>query len=179
MAKTARVKKRQVTLHSRAARRAASPSIDVDKKLKQTTRAATSPSRPAQAQPHALAAQNAGVQKRQKKGTMTRAQRLRHQKGLERAADVLDKRHVKVVKSLGKERIIKERSKGWEDVNGEGKKKRAKTSGLDHVSDDDDNDDDDDEQKKDRGWVSDEDMDDSATTAPAEISLPVAEDELL
>lgn len=170
-------------MHSRAARRAASPSIDLDKKLKQTTRDSASPSRPSQVKPHALAAQNAGIQKKAKKGNMTRAQRLRHQKGLERAADILDKRQVKVVKSLGKEKNIKERSKGWEDVNGESKKKK-KTGGLDDENDDA-------EQKADREWVSDEDMDDQApaevqglgkeldSAVPASISLPVEEDELL
>jgi hypothetical protein len=207
MAKTAKVKKRrtslpfrpllyhiiimfantllEVTVHSRAARRAASPSIDLDKKLKQTTRDSASPSRPSQAKPHALAAQNAGIQKKSKKGTMTRAQRLRHQKGLERAADFLDKREVKVVKSLGKEKNIKERSKGWEDVNGEGitKKKSKKTSGLDDAEGGEA------EQRKEREWVSDEDMGDTntavpgnqvdATTIPASVPLPVEEDELL
>lgn len=169
-------------MHSRAARRAASPSIDLDKKLKQTTRDSESPSRPSKVKPHTLAAQNAGIQKKSKKGNMTRAQRLRHQKGLERAADVLDKRQVKVVKSLGKEKNIKERSKGWEDVNGEGKKKK-KTGGVDGE--------DEAEQKADREWVSDEDMDDQETAevqasgkvtdaaAPASIPLPVEEDELL
>lgn len=173
----------EVTVHSRAARRAASPSIDLDKKLKQTTRNSASPSRPSQVKPHTLA-QPSGIQKKSKKGNMTRAQRLRHQKGLERAADVLDKRQVKVVKSLGKEKNIKERSKGWEDVNGEGKKKK-KTAGVD-------GDDDEAEQKADREWVSDEDMDDQeaaeaqgsnqpadAAAAPANIPLPVEEDELL
>ncbi|KAH7384097.1 Alb1-domain-containing protein [Phaeosphaeria sp. MPI-PUGE-AT-0046c] len=184
MAKTAKVKKRQVTVHSRAARRAASPSIDLDKKLKQTTRDSASPSRPAQIKPHALAAQNAGIQKKSKKGNMTRAQRMRHQKGLERAADVLDKRQVKVVKSLGKEKNIKDRSKGWEDVNGEGKKKK-KTAGVDG----DDNDET--EPKADREWVSDDDMDDQVpaevqgsgnevdAAVPASIPLPVEDDELL
>jgi hypothetical protein len=123
---------------------------------------------------------------------MTRAQRLRHQKGLERAADVLDKREVKVVKSLGKERNIKERSKGWEDVNGEGttSKKKKKTSGLDDAVGDET------EQRKEREWASDEDMDDTdiavqageakdqgqqvdTTTMPESIPLPVIEDELL
>jgi hypothetical protein len=146
-----------VTIHSRAARRAASPSIDLDKKLKQTTRDSESPSRPAKVKTHALAAQNAGIQKRGKKGHMTRAQRLRHQKGLERGADNLDKMQVKVVKSLGKEKNIKERSKGWEDVNGESTtKKRKDVKVLDEVNDDDE------EEKKNREWVSDEEMDDTA-----------------
>ena len=183
-------------MHSRAARRAASPSIDLDKKLKQTTRDSASPSRPSQAKPHALAAQNAGIQKKSKKGNMTRAQRLRHQKGLERAADNLDKMEVKVVKSLGKERKVKDRSKGWEDVNDEGKKKKKNASRLEEVDEETEQ-----AKKKEREWVSDEDMDDTETAAldpssvqngevkgegkavdviiPETVPLPVEEDELL
>lgn len=182
-------------MHSRAARRAASPSINLDKKLKQTTRDSTSPSRPSQAKPHALAAQNAGIQKKNKKGTMTRAQRLRHQKGLERAAANLDKREVKVVKSLGKEKTIKERSKGWEDVNDEPNPKKKKTTAVDDLEGETE------QARKEREWVSDEEMDDTETAAqepsslpggevkgedkavdtviPASVPLPVEEDELL
>jgi hypothetical protein len=180
----------EVTVHSRAARRAASPSIDLDKSLKPTTRDSTSPSRPSQAKPHALAAQNAGIQKKQKKGNMTRAQRIRHEKGLERAAAVMDKRQVKVVKSLGKQDNIKERAKQWEDVNGEGKKnKKKKTSSLEEADKDD-------AEAKSMGWVDvdDENMDENdaaqdgqvkgenkpVDTAVSEgIALPVVEDELL
>jgi hypothetical protein len=184
-----------VTIHSRAARRAASPSIDLDKKLKKTTRDSESPSRPAKVKTHPLAAHN-GIQKRGKKGHMTRAQRLRHQKGLERGADNLDKMQVKVVKSLDKEKNIKDRSKGWEDVNGDGttKKKKKDTASLDDVPGDADA-----VESKDREWVSDEDMDDTAVVAPpalqdgqvkapsaqaeapaaADVPLPVVEDELL
>jgi hypothetical protein len=186
-------------VHSRAARRAASPSIDLDKTiLKKTTRDSASPSRPSQAKPHALAAQNAGIQKKAKKGNMTRAQRLRHQKGLERAADNFDKMELKVVKSLGKERNIKERSKGWEDVNDEGKEKKKKKSKKVDVEVKDEEKE---EQRKEREWVSDEDMDDTDTAAqenetaelgqvegeskqvdailPESVPLPVEEDELL
>lgn len=113
MAKTAKVKKRQVTIHSRAARRAASPSLDLPKSAQKpahTTRDSASPSRPSSVNPHALAAKDAGIQKRQKKGTnMTRAQRLRHQKGLERAEENMDKLANKRLKSLGKGRKVTER----------------------------------------------------------------------
>jgi hypothetical protein len=179
----------EVTVHSRAARRAASPSIDLDKTLRKTTRDSTSPSRPSNAKPHALAAQNAGIQKKQKKGTMTRAQRLRHQKGLERAGEILDKRQVKVVKSIGKQENIKNRAQGWEDVNGDGKKKKKKTKTVDEAEAAE-------EADKISGWVDDEDMDDTAAAVQepaageaakvqedpavaAGISLPVVEDELL
>lgn len=97
---------------------------------------------------------------------MTRAQRLRHQKGLEKAAEVLDKRQVKVVKSLGKERNIKERSKGWDDVNGEGgkKSKKAKAANAFDALDEDEV-----EEKKEREWVSDEEMDGAENPVEGEV----------
>ncbi|CAO2655395.1 Nn.00g104590.m01.CDS01 [Neocucurbitaria sp. VM-36] len=195
MAKTAKVKKRQVTVHSRAARRAASPSIDLDKSAKptNTTRDSASPSRPSTINPHALAAKDAGIQKKQKKGTMTRAQRLRQQKNLERAADNMDKLELKRIKSLGNEKKVKERAKGWEDVNGVSVKKSKKTASAFEGLDDADTE----ENRRERGWVSDEEMDGNDLAAPngsgevkgegkpadvvvpATVPLPVEEDELL
>ncbi|EDU48800.1 conserved hypothetical protein [Pyrenophora tritici-repentis Pt-1C-BFP] len=152
MAKTAKVKKR---LHSRAARRAASPSLNLDKSAQKpahTTRDSASPSRPSKVNPHALAAKDAGIQKKQRKsGNMTRAQRLRYQKGLERAEDNMEKLEKKRMKSLGKEKKIKERAKGWEDVNGEGLKKSKKGHAVEEVEVE--------EMTGDGGWVSDEEMD--------------------
>ncbi|KAL6709148.1 hypothetical protein ACN47E_001964 [Coniothyrium glycines] len=182
MAKTAKVKKRQVTVHSRAARRAASPSLNLDPSAKptQTKRSSVSPSRPSTINPHALAAKDAGIIKKQKKSNLTRGQRIRQQKGLERAADNMDKLESKRLKSLGKEKVVKERAKGWEDINEEGlKKKKTKLAELSEGG----------ERKKDREWVSDEEMDESApvvgedkvldTVVPESVPLPVEEDELL
>ncbi|KAF2851435.1 hypothetical protein T440DRAFT_394565 [Plenodomus tracheiphilus IPT5] len=153
MAKTAKVKKR-LTVHSRAARRASSPSLNLDKSAKapaHTTRDSASPSRPSKVNPHALAAKDAGIIKKQKKGNLTRAQRLRQQKGLERAADNMDKLEVKRSKSFVREKKVKERAKGWEDVNGDGErvvkrkeKKDTAEMGLEDAG----------------GWV-DEDMDEA------------------
>ncbi|OAL46433.1 hypothetical protein IQ07DRAFT_574297 [Pyrenochaeta sp. DS3sAY3a] len=189
MAKTAKVKKRQVTVHSRAARRAASPSIDLDKSAKpsNTARDSASPSRPSKINPHALAAKDAGIQKKQKKNNMTRAQRLRQQKTLERAEENMDKLQVKRGKSFGKEKIVKDRAKGWEDVNGDGRKKKKAANGFEAIEDE--------AKKEDREWVSDEDMDgndlsapavevngeskEAGLVAPASVPLPVVEDELL
>ncbi|KAL1797920.1 hypothetical protein ACET3X_004526 [Alternaria dauci] len=164
MAKTAKVKKRPVTIHSRAARRAASPSLNLDKSAQKpanTTRDSASPSRPSQANPHALKAKDAGIQKKQKKDTkMTRAQRLRYQKGLERAEENMDKLEKKRAKSVGKSKKIIERAKGWEDVNGDGSKKSKKQVALEQLEDE--------EKRKEREWVSDEDMDVEEETAAAE-----------
>jgi hypothetical protein len=126
---------------------------------------------------------------------MTRAQRLRHEKGLERAAAVIDKQHVKIVKSLDKEKIVKERSKGWEDVNGDGKKKKKTTNPSEELGEDE-------QAKRDeREWVNDEEMDDTEAgvqtvqdtsaaevkgdgkpleaVVPESVALPVQDDELL
>ncbi|KAH7377771.1 Alb1-domain-containing protein [Pyrenochaeta sp. MPI-SDFR-AT-0127] len=197
MAKTAKVKKRQVTIHSRAARRAESPSINLDKSAKpaHTTRDSASPSRPSKINPHALAAKDAGIQKKTKKGTMTRAQRLRYQKGLERAEENAEKLELKRQKSLGSEKKIKERAKGWEDVNGVTVKKSKKTTAFDGLDEETE------DKRKEREWVSDEEMDGNDLTTsegveaakdevkesgkqveeviPESVPLPVEVDELL
>ena len=117
---------------------------------------------------------------------MTRAQRLRYQKGLERAEDNMDKLEKKRLKSVGKEKKVKERAKGWEDVNGEGVKKSKKEHAIEEI------------EAEGEGWVSDEDMDeiDAAaveegagevkvegkkidTTVPESVSAPVEVDEML
>ena len=88
------------------------------------------------------------------------------------------------MKSVGKEKVVKERAKGWEDVNGEGAKKKSKNV-FGELG----------EKKGDREWVSDEDMDEEvkngegevqgtgkeedAVVAPESVALPVAEDEML
>lgn len=99
----------------------------------------------------------------------------------------MDKLQVKRGKSFGKEKLVKDRAKGWEDVNGEGKKKKKAANGFDALEED--------AKKEDREWVSDEDMDgndlsapvaevngeskEAGLVAPASIPLPVVEDELL
>jgi hypothetical protein len=187
-----------VTIHSRAARRAASPSLNLDKasaKPAHTTRDSASPSRPSQVNPHALAAKDGGIRKKQNKGNMTRAQRLRHQKGLERAEENSEKLALKRAKSRGKEQKIKERAKGWEDVNGDGTKKSKKEVALDELKEE--------AKRREREWVSDEEMDDEEAGAqngvavepqagdikgenkqvesavPASVPLAVEEDEML
>lgn len=172
-------------MHSRAARRAASPSLNLDKSAKpsHTTRDSASPSRPTQINPHALAAKDAGIIKKQKKSNMTRGQRLRQQKGLERAADNMDKLEIKRLKSVGKGKVVKERAKGWEDINGDGSKKKGKSgNAFDQLDEPQD-------QHKDMAWGGDEDMDESTPVAgegkdvevvvPDTLPAPVEEDELL
>lgn len=126
---------------------------------------------------------------------MTRAQRLRYQKGLERAEENAEKLVQKRLKSLGSGKKIKERAKGWEDVNGASVKKSKKTGASDELDHDIE------DKRKEREWVSDEEMDGNDLTAPAgteaaeggvkgdgkevegvvpaSVPLPVEEDELL
>ena len=181
-------------MHSRAARRAASPSINLDKSAKpaNTTRDSASPSRPSRINLHALAAKDAGIQKKQKKGTMTRAQRLRYQKGLERAEDNLDKLELKRMKSVGREKKVKDRAKGWEDVNGVGIRRSNKGNAAKEMESE--------ETMENTEWVSDEEMDGNDLSAPiqgetegevkgerkqvevmvpASVPLPVEDDEFL
>jgi len=108
MAKTAALKKKgAIKPHSRAAKRASSPSINTDKSLKSVKPPADGPNH----RPSILAIhQGAGVVKRSKKGrTMSTKARRRQEKGLERAEAVMDKTEKKVAKSIGKERTVKER----------------------------------------------------------------------
>lgn len=94
------------SIHSRAARRAVSPSVDLDKSL-------TSLPRPEPSNFSALAAQsNASVSKKKKNKAKTRAQKLRQQKGIERAEVVMDQLEKKVAKSVGKGQKVKARKVG-------------------------------------------------------------------
>ena len=115
---------------------------------------------------------------------MTRGQRARREKHLERAADNMDKLELKRIKSFGKEKAVKERAKGWEDINGEGGgKKRVKSV----VFEDGEGEGGELKRKKESGWVGEEEMDgvDGAVESkddvvvPESVPLPVQEDELL
>lgn len=108
---------------------------------------------------------------------------------MERAADNMDKLELKVARSVGKEKKVNERRKGWEEING-GKKRRSAFAVLE-------GEDGEVGKRKEREWVSDEEMDgvDEEVLAPdvagevkqlevvvpASVPLPVAteEDEFL
>ncbi|EEQ31175.1 hypothetical protein McanMca71_005658 [Microsporum canis] len=115
MAKTPKLKtnSRSKSAHSRAARREVSPSVNVDKSLTSLPRA----ERTNTSVPAVLGAQhNSGVSKKGKK-PKSRAQRLRQEKGLERAEVVLDKREKKVTKSVRKLSGVKARKVTWDELN--------------------------------------------------------------
>lgn len=105
------------SLHSRAARRATSPSINTDKSLKTVQ----PPSESLNQRPAILGLyQNAGVTKRNKHGrkaVMSSRARRRHEKGLMRAEGVVDRTAVKVAKSKKAESNIAGRKKTWDEIN--------------------------------------------------------------
>ncbi|KAL4747847.1 hypothetical protein BDW72DRAFT_6571 [Aspergillus terricola var. indicus] len=116
-------KARPPSKHSRAARRAASPSLDLDKSLTNLPRAENTP-----LQRESILADraNAGVSKKQSKPkAKSRAQRLRQQKGMERAEAVIDRHEIKVAKSAQRAKTVKNRRADWTDLNGKASKFEA------------------------------------------------------
>ncbi|QDS77307.1 hypothetical protein FKW77_004589 [Venturia effusa] len=112
MGKIAKPKKK-ASLHSRAARRAESPSLNIDKSLKTI--------KPPESNPHVhifsnSAVHNSGIRKKKAK-PLKRSQKIRQQKGIERADIVKEQNDTKLVKSLDKLRTVKERAKAWETLN--------------------------------------------------------------
>jgi hypothetical protein len=104
-------------VHSRAAKRASSPSIDTDKSLKNVK----PPTETRTHRPSILAVhQGAGVSKKSKHGRKSvlsaRAKR-RQERGLDRAEAVMDKKEMKVEKSRGRARNVQQRAKAWEELN--------------------------------------------------------------
>lgn len=101
----------EVSVHSRAARRASSPSLNTDKSLKNVA--------PPKSNPHThlfTGAKDAGIRKKKNK-QLKRGQLVRHKKGLERADIVSDRIDLRLEKSLGKLKTIKERKKEWDVLN--------------------------------------------------------------
>ncbi|KAJ5881043.1 uncharacterized protein N7473_012096 [Penicillium subrubescens] len=128
--------------NTRAARRGAEPSLNLDKSLTSLPRAeSTTVQRPSLLVDRATA----GVQKKRKDGKrMTKAQRLRQQKGMDRAEAVMDQLEIKKAKSLTRAKFIKERRADWEEMN----KKSSAFAALqqtEDVEEDDEEDNDDDD----------------------------------
>ncbi|KAI9790709.1 MAG: hypothetical protein M1816_004850 [Peltula sp. TS41687] len=101
--------------HSRAARRASSPSHNLDKSL----RAVKPPTEGPDHRPSILAIHHgAGVTKRSKrKAPVSSKKRKRHEKGIERAELVMDRLEKKVARSMGKGKSVKGRKTTWDELN--------------------------------------------------------------
>ncbi|KAI8622976.1 Alb1-domain-containing protein [Xylariaceae sp. FL1651] len=108
-------KKKAPSIHSRAARRATSPSIDTDKSLKDVQ----PPPEAVDHRPSVLAIHHgAGVSKRQKKGrAMSSKARKRHEKAQDRAAAVMERTMKKVAQSKDQSRNMISRKGVWEQIN--------------------------------------------------------------
>ncbi|PSS00744.1 Alb1-domain-containing protein [Coniella lustricola] len=142
MAKFNAKKVKPPSIHSRAARRATSPSINTDKSLK----AVQAPEESLNQRPSVLGIhQNAGVSKRIKrsrKSVLSSRARKRHERGLERAEEIVDRTANKVAKSKESARNIDSRRKAWDEINASagGEKAAAlnKFASLMNEEDDDD-----------------------------------------
>ncbi|OQE32432.1 hypothetical protein PENFLA_c001G02076 [Penicillium flavigenum] len=128
--------KSKVSQRSRAARRAASPSLDLDKSVTSLPRAES----PTTTRPSVLADRaTSGIQKKQKKNDkISRAQRLRQQRGMDRAEAVMDQLEIKKAKSLARGKTVNSRRADWEDTN-------RKTLTFTALQDDDEEGDEDDD----------------------------------
>ncbi|KAK6512112.1 hypothetical protein TWF481_001007 [Arthrobotrys musiformis] len=120
------------SVHSRAARRAVSPSLNLDKSITKAPRP-SSPTRTSLTTPTAEKITrkvldvihrtlSSGVQKSSTKQTLKRGQKSKTQKkrkevGKEKAAAVAEILEVKQEESRKKSKVIKERSGDWENVN--------------------------------------------------------------
>ncbi|CAH0040292.1 unnamed protein product [Clonostachys solani] len=160
-----------VSKHSRAARRAASPTFETDKALQDYK----PPARASAPRPSVLAIhQSAGVDKkpskRGRKSQLSSKARRRQERGLQMAEAILERTSLKVEKSKVRGRSVQERSKTWDSIN-----KKA-LDAKEVQTDDDEPEQDASKTAKDKDWETDEDMDGKQDDAAAE-SKPEAADE--
>ncbi|MCJ1480127.1 hypothetical protein MMC06_000281 [Schaereria dolodes] len=130
MAKTAKLKKnaKSTSLHSRAAKRASSPSIDLDKSLTSIK----TPNESVLSVHH-----GAGITKKKGKvRPLSRQKRRRLERGVVRAEAVLDKTERKVERIKVKEKAVKERSSAWDELNSNFQEKKPKAKYEKDSSDD-------------------------------------------
>ncbi|KAK4977811.1 hypothetical protein LTR42_002186 [Elasticomyces elasticus] len=111
MAKTPKVKKREVSFRSRAARRGASPPV------KDAPANAKPAVKETEYKPWLHNAQNAGISKKQKAKPLKRQQKVRQAKAMEKADAVVDKLERKVADSKARSKRIQSRAKAWEELN--------------------------------------------------------------
>ncbi|KAK7209247.1 hypothetical protein V2G26_016425 [Clonostachys chloroleuca] len=167
-------KQRTISKHSRAARRAASPTFETDKALKDYK----PPTRASAPRPSVLAIhQSAGIDKkpskRGRKSQLSSKARRRQERGLQMAEAIVERTSAKVEKSKVRGRSVQERSKTWDSIN-----KKALDAKEVQAEDDSDDEPEQDASKtaEDKGWETDEDMDGKQDVAAAE-SKPETADE--
>lgn len=153
------------SVHSRAARRATSPSINTDKSLK----AVRAPPESLNQRPAVLGLyQNAGVSKKSKRGrkaVMSTRARTRHERALERAEEIGDRTALKVAKSKVSAARIDTRRKTWDEINASaGALKDARAKNMFGALDDGE----DDEEDVEEVDNFDDEMEEVQEAAPAE-----------
>ncbi|KAL2151972.1 hypothetical protein VTH82DRAFT_5156 [Thermothelomyces myriococcoides] len=111
--------KRGPSIHSRAARRATSPSIDTDKSLKNVR----PPEESIDRRPAVLAARHGGgaikKAKSGRKAVLSSKARRRREQSMSRAEVIMDRTAVKIQKSKGHAKAIHARKKTWDEINKE------------------------------------------------------------
>ena len=118
-----------MSVHSRAAKRASSPSIDTDKSLKNIKPPVENKSQ----LPSVLAVQGAGVSKKVKNGrksVLSTKAKKRQEKSIDRAAVVMDKKSTNIEKSKDRARLVQERAKAWDEHNKKLMAKKARDAAL-------------------------------------------------
>lgn len=136
------------SIHSRAARRETSPSIDTDKSLKELQ---PPTGERAETRPSVLAArQGAGVTKKasKRKSILSSKAKRRNEKGFDKAEAISERIAAKIEKSVKQGKMIRTRGKTWDEVNetpGATKSKSKKKKGSQVAP-------------ADEGWETDEDM---------------------
>ncbi|CAK7201192.1 hypothetical protein SEUCBS139899_003895 [Sporothrix eucalyptigena] len=110
--------KRAPSKHSREARRATSPGIDLDKSLKNVKPPETSVNmRPAILGIHQAAGVTKRIKKQGRKSVLSAKARKRQERGLDMAAAVMERTAQKVQRSKSNARAIQSRSKEWTEIN--------------------------------------------------------------
>ncbi|KAH6674001.1 Alb1-domain-containing protein [Plectosphaerella plurivora] len=160
-------KSKDVSKHSRAARRATDIDIDTDKSLKNVKPPTESDNyRPAVLQAH----HGAGITKKSKHGrkaNLSSKARKRQEKGADRAEAIMDRTSTRREKSKDQSRQIQARAKNWEDVNKKAEALRQKFPTEEEALADEESSEDEVKAPA-KGWESDEDMD-----AATGMSVPV------
>ncbi|CAK7270729.1 hypothetical protein SEPCBS119000_004240 [Sporothrix epigloea] len=110
--------KRAPSKHSREARRATSPGIDLDKSLKNVKPPQESVNfRPAILGMHQAAGVTKRVKKQGRKSVLSAKARRRQERGSDMAEAVMDRTAQKVQRSKSNARVIQSRSKEWTEIN--------------------------------------------------------------
>ncbi|KAH8664130.1 Alb1-domain-containing protein [Xylariales sp. PMI_506] len=115
MAKGTISKKKALSKHSREARRATSPGIDLDKSLKNVK----PPSEKSDHRPSVLAIhQGAGVTKKSKRGrNQSFKAKRRAEKNQDKAFSIMERTENKIAKSKTSSRNVQTRRKTWDEIN--------------------------------------------------------------